>query len=143
MEERPALLLFDGTCGFCTRNVQFVLRHERRRRTLRFATLDGATGLAIRARHPELNGVDSVIWYEPPVNGGDERLLIRSAAALRVCRYLGGVWGALSWLAIVPRPMRDGVYDFIARRRHQIVSASCLVPSPEARARFVDGVGQG
>jgi predicted DCC family thiol-disulfide oxidoreductase YuxK len=90
MEERPALLLFDGTCGFCARNVQFVLRHERRRRTLRFATLAGATGRAIRACHPELKGVDSVIWYEPATNGSDERLLIRSAAALRVWRYLGG-----------------------------------------------------
>jgi len=58
-----------------------------------------------------------------------------------VLRYLGGVWTALAWLgAIVPSVIRDGVYDFVARHRHQIArrDASCLLPTPEQRARFVD-----
>jgi predicted DCC family thiol-disulfide oxidoreductase YuxK len=143
MSERAALLLYDGTCGFCARTVQFVLQHERRRRTLRFASLQSATGREIRARHPELNDVDSVIWYEPGVNGSDERLLVRSAAALRLCQYLGGVWRAVSWLVVVPRPVRDRGYDFIARHRHRIVPGApmCVLPSPEQRSRFVDEPG--
>ncbi|MEP6496196.1 MAG: DCC1-like thiol-disulfide oxidoreductase family protein [bacterium] len=139
--DRSALLLFDGTCGFCANTVQFVLRHERARRTLRFASLQSPAGTAVRVQHPELNDVDSVIWYEAGSGGGDERLLTRSAAALRVLEYLGGAWRPLAWLgAIVPRPARDVVYDVIARHRHQIVRGApvCLVPSPEQRARFID-----
>jgi len=141
MDDQPALLLFDGTCGFCARGVQFVLQHERYRRTLQFASLGSATGSAIRARHPELNHVDSVIWYEAGSGAGAERVLTRSTAALRVLQYLGGAWRPLGWLGmIVPRRVRDGVYASIARHRHQILRGApvCVVPSPEQRARFID-----
>lgn len=138
MDDGQALLLYDGTCGFCARSVQFVLRHESSRRWLRFASLQSPTGVEIRARHPELADVDSVIWYE---GGVSDRLLVRSAAALRVLRYLGGVWAALGMIgAAVPRVIRDAVYDFIARHRHQIVRGAdaCILPTAEQRARFVD-----
>ena len=136
-----ALLLFDGTCGFCAANVQFVLRHERDRRTLRFASLDSETGRAIRARHTGLEAVDSVIWYDPATPTRAERVLVRSGAVLRVLAYLGGAWRPLGWLAtLVPRGLRDRVYDFIARHRHKLTRGgpACLLPTPEQRARFID-----
>jgi predicted DCC family thiol-disulfide oxidoreductase YuxK len=140
MNNEPAILLFDGTCGFCARNVQFVLKRERRRRTLRFASLQSETGVDVRSRHPELERVDSVIWLEP--GGGDEAdtVYVRSAAVLRVLRYLGGVWSALAAIAaIVPVFIRDWVYDLVAKHRHRIVSGDmCLLPSPDQRARFID-----
>jgi predicted DCC family thiol-disulfide oxidoreductase YuxK len=67
-------------------------------------------------------------------------VLVRSDAALRVAKYLGG-WFTLARLgALVPRPVRDRVYDLIARHRHQLPAAgpSCLVPSADVRARFLD-----
>jgi predicted DCC family thiol-disulfide oxidoreductase YuxK len=133
-----ALLLYDGNCGFCAESVQFVLRHERSAdKTLRFASLQSPTGVSIRAQHPELDGIDSVIWYEPST----DQVLVRSRAALRVLRYLGGIWAPLGALGtVVPRFIRDAVYDLIARHRHQLVrgGAACLVPSPEQRDRFLD-----
>ena len=136
-----ALLLYDGSCGFCAESVQFVLRHDRRRQTLRFASLQGAAGSDVRARHPELDAVDSVIWYEHDADSGRDLLLVRSSAVLRVLRYLGGVWRLLAWLsALVPRPVRDGVYDFVARHRHALVRGApvCVIPSADQRGRFVD-----
>src|SRR5213080_2161024 len=108
-----AVLPYDGTCGFCARSVQFVLRHERARRTLRFARLEGSFGLALRDRHPELAGVDSLIWYEPATATAPERLLWRSRGALRVAHYLGGVWAMLATLGnVIPRRILDRVYDW-------------------------------
>ena len=133
-----ALLLYDGTCGFCAQSVQFVLRHEGANRTLRFASLQSPTGTEIRARHPELEGVDSVIWYEP--GAAEDVVLVRSRAVLRTLRYLGGIWSALGALgAIVPRVIRDRVYDFIARHRHKLVRGGdvCVLPTPEQRSRFL------
>jgi predicted DCC family thiol-disulfide oxidoreductase YuxK len=141
MNDRSALLLYDGTCGFCAQSVQFVLRHERQRRTLRFAALQSEPGTAVRERHPELDRVDSVIWLEPGDGPQNERVYVRSAAVLRVLRYLGGVWTALAWLGgLVPSVVRDALYDFIARNRQKLVrgGASCLLPTIEQRARFVD-----
>jgi predicted DCC family thiol-disulfide oxidoreductase YuxK len=141
MNDHSAVLLYDGTCGFCASSVQFVLQHERHTRTLRFASLQSAAGTAIRARYPELKVVDSVIWYESGAAHGDERVLTRSSAVLRVLAYLGGAWHMLAVVGtIVPRPVLDAVYDFVARHRHQIShgEAACLVPSAEQRSRFID-----
>jgi predicted DCC family thiol-disulfide oxidoreductase YuxK len=141
MTAADALLLYDGTCGFCARSVRFVLRHDRRRRTLRFATLQGAHGESARRLHPELAGTDSVIWYQPGAVAGDERYYVRSDATLRVLDYLGGGWSILAALGrIIPRAIRDAIYDLVARHRHRLVrdGESCVLPSPEERARFVD-----
>ena len=133
------VLLYDGTCGFCADSVQLVLRHDQRQ-VLRFAPLQGAFGAAVRSRHPELAQVDSVVWVEAPDGGAAERVLVRSDAALRVAQYLGG-WFRLARVAgVLPRPVRDAVYDLIARHRHRLSGdgPSCLVPGPEVRSRFLD-----
>jgi predicted DCC family thiol-disulfide oxidoreductase YuxK len=131
------LLLYDGSCGFCADTVQFVLRHDVRARTLRFASLQGPIGTAIRDRHPELAAADSVVWLDNP---DDTAPLVRSAAGLRVLRYLGGAWAALGSVArIVPRQFRDWGYDLVARHRHRLsTGAACVIPTPEERARFLD-----
>lgn len=132
------VLLYDGSCGFCQASVQFVLRHERRA-TLRFAPLQGDLGAALRARHPVLDGVDSVVWVEDP-GGPHERLLLRSDAALRVAGYLGGWWRLVAAAAVLPRFLRDGVYRLVARHRHRILRGgeACELPAPDQRDRFLD-----
>jgi predicted DCC family thiol-disulfide oxidoreductase YuxK len=139
MTDPGALLLYDGSCGFCARSVQFVLGHEGARRTLRFAPLQGTRGTELLRRHPGLQRIDSLIWYEPASAGRSERLLVRSSAVIAVAAYLGSVWRLLAVVArIIPRPVRDAAYDWVARHRHQLAAESCLVPTPEQRVRFVD-----
>ena len=132
------ILLYDGECGFCAANVQFILRHDPGGR-LRFAPLQGAFATAVRARHPELQGVDSMVWVDPASGGDSERVFARSAAALRAARYLGGFWRLALAAALIPRTIRDAAYDFIARHRHQLAGGeTCLVPAPDVRARFLE-----
>ncbi|HZI40184.1 MAG TPA: DCC1-like thiol-disulfide oxidoreductase family protein [Gemmatimonadaceae bacterium] len=133
------ILLYDGTCGFCARSVQFVLRHEPPSGVLRFARLEGAIGQSLRARYPELASIDSLIWYEPATATTPTRILLRSRGALRVARYLGGFWAALGALGmVVPRRLSDAVYAWIARHRRELAAAACIVPTPSQRARFID-----
>jgi predicted DCC family thiol-disulfide oxidoreductase YuxK len=133
------ILLYDGTCGFCAWSVQLVLRHDRRH-TLRFASLQGDYGTGVRARHPELGGVDSIVWVAPNQGSAGEEVAVRSDAALRVARYLGGWWTIVLVARVIPRPFRDALYDLVARNRHRLVrgGASCLLPGPEVRERFFD-----
>jgi predicted DCC family thiol-disulfide oxidoreductase YuxK len=134
------ILLYDGTCGFCARSVQFVLRREGRRHDLRFARLEGELGERLRVRHAELASIDSLIWYEPATATAPERLLWQSRGVMRVARYLGGVWGLLAALGtIVPRRLLDAAYAWVARHRKQLAAEACLVPTPEQRRRFIDG----
>jgi len=131
------VLLYDGSCGMCSESVQIVLKHDRRG-TLRFAALQGEFGVRIIARHPELRSVDSMIWVEQDESGA-ERVVIRSTAALRIAAYLGGIWRVALIGYVLPTPVRDGLYNFIARHRHQIMGSreNCLVVTPEIRSRFL------
>jgi predicted DCC family thiol-disulfide oxidoreductase YuxK len=138
VSESP-VLLYDGLCGFCDRTVHFILRHDRKK-TLRFATLQGAYAREIFARHPELAGVDSLVLVETDPVTGTEKVYVRSNGALAVARYLGGAWHLARVIAIVPRFMRDFGYDSFARIRYRVFGQynSCPIPPPEQRARFID-----
>ena len=135
LAEHGHVLLYDGVCGLCDSSVQFILRFDRKRR-MRFATLQGEVGQAAFAQFPALRTVDSVILLRP---GG---VAVRSTAVLEVARYLGGFWRLLAapgWL--LPRALRDRVYDFIARHRYRVFGKldACRLPTPDERARFLDG----
>ena len=133
------VLLYDGTCGFCAESVAFMLRHERQH-ALRFATLQGAVGSEIRRRHPLLEGVDSMVWVDPAAGAHDETVFVRSAAALRAARYLGGAWNLLAVGKLLPAWLRNRIYDWIARHRHSLSASGprCFVPTPNQASRFLD-----
>ena len=132
------VLLYDGECGMCAEAVQRVLRYDHHG-TLRFAPLQGTFASSVRARHPELDHVDSMVWVEA-AGDGSERLLIRSSAGLRIARYLGGRWNVLLVGHLLPRSWRDALYDFIARHRHHIAGRrdNCVIPTPDIRNRFLE-----
>ena len=141
MTGAPPVLLYDGSCGFCAESVQLVLRHDRRG-TLRFAALDGAFGRQVRGRHPELDGIDSVVWVDPADDARPEQVLVRSDAALRVARYLGGPFRLARVAGLLPRSVRDAAYALVARHRHRLTGGGprCLIPPPEVRERFLDSI---
>ncbi len=133
------VLLYDGDCGFCAGSVQFVLTHEpaARRAALRFAPLQGAFGATVRARHPEVAQIDSVLWVEYATDG-TSRVRTYSDAGLAALAHCGGVWAGLALLGrLVPRGLRDAVYRLIARHRLSLAAPACLLPSEDARARFL------
>jgi predicted DCC family thiol-disulfide oxidoreductase YuxK len=132
------ILLFDGSCGFCSRTVQLVLRADRQR-ALRFASLQGEYARDLLARHPILAGVDSLAWVEPKPEGG-EQVFVRSEAVLRLGRYLRFPRPAVFMGRLIPRPLRDRLYDWVAKRRHRwfVNSPSCsITSSAELRDRMV------
>ena len=133
------VLLYDGVCGFCNGAVQTILRHDRRGR-LRFAALQSDYGRAALARHPELSGVDSVVFLEASPETGGERVSVRSEAGLRVASYLGGPWKFFLLGRLLPARVRDYLYDLFARHRYKLFGKydTCLLPPPEMRARFID-----
>ena len=91
----PPMLVYDGSCGFCARSVQFILRHERRHDLL-FVPRDSQLGQELR-RHFHLEAVESMLWID-----GDH-VAIGSSAVLNSARYLGGFWAALAAIgSIVP-----------------------------------------
>jgi predicted DCC family thiol-disulfide oxidoreductase YuxK len=129
---RPPVIYFDGYCGLCNGFVDFVLARDRARR-FRFAPLQGTTA---RARFGDPGEVDpTTILLEEAGTVFD-----RSTAALRIITALGGIWGLAGMLRLVPRFIRDAVYDWVARNRYGWFGKrdSCRLPSSEERAVFLD-----
>ena len=131
------VLLYDGVCGFCNKSVQLILDHDRRGE-MRFAALQSDYGQALIERHPELRGVDSVVFVESHADG--ERIHVRSNAALKVAAYLGGFWKIFLAARVLPRAFRDWCYDLFARNRYRFFGKydACMLPPPEVRSRFIE-----
>jgi predicted DCC family thiol-disulfide oxidoreductase YuxK len=128
-------LFYDGHCALCHRSVLFVLKHDRSGNAFRFAPLQGPTFQARVPADRRAGLPDSII-----VLTEQGSLLVRSNAFLHILRRLGGAWKTLGGvLAVIPRPVRDAVYDFIARVRDRVFGTRqdwCPVVPPDLRARF-------
>lgn len=132
------VVLYDGDCGLCARVVQFVLPRDRHDR-FRFAALQSDFGRSILERHGmKTDAYDTFVVVEAPNTPG-ERLHLRSDGGLRLLSGLGGAWSLTAALRIVPRIVRDAVYDFIAKRRLRFFGRAdqCMVPMGSARAKFL------
>jgi len=138
-----AWILFDGTCNLCDGWVRWLLPRDRRS-CLRYGALQGASAAAIRRRHPELPSADETIVLVEAPGSPAERVRVRSGAVLAALARLGGGWRILAaLLRLVPRPLRDAVYGFVARRRQRWFGRrdACRAPAPAERARFLDEPG--
>ena len=130
------IIFFDGVCNLCNGFVQFVIRQDRAGR-FRFAALQSDAGQAVLAEHgltlPAGAALDSVLL----LSGG--QLYSHSSAVLRIARGLGGVWALADVGGLLPRAWRDALYRFVARHRYRWFGRqeSCLLPTPELRARFL------
>lgn len=129
------VILFDGVCNLCSGFVQFVIAHDPAGR-FRFAARqsDAARRLLRQPDAARSASPASVVLVE-----GD-RVFTQSTAALRIARGLGLPWRLVYGLIAVPRPLRDWMYDIVARHRYQWFGRrdGCLVPTADERARFLD-----
>ncbi|MDZ4681117.1 MAG: thiol-disulfide oxidoreductase DCC family protein [Saprospiraceae bacterium] len=129
-----SILLFDGVCNLCNASVQFILKRDSKG-LFRFASLQSPTGQALlRFAGLPTGEISTVVLFE---NG---KPYLRSDAGLRIARQLPGLWPVLYGLIVIPRPLRNWVYNWIARNRYRWFGKqeSCLMPAPEWKARFID-----
>ena len=126
------IVIFDGVCNLCARSVQFILRHESEPR-FQFSPVQSAAGARILGVHGfSAADVDTFVLVS------EGKVYTRSTAALRIVKHFKGAWQLLRLFWIVPRPLRDVLYNFIARNRYSWFgkSDSCLIPSAELSSRF-------
>ena len=127
------VILYDGVCVFCSRWVRFVAARDKERR-FRFTAIQSGYGtrlaraFGINPDDPDTNAV---------VHGGE--VFFKSDAALTVLGHLPR-WGWVRALRFVPKPLRDAVYNLVARNRYRIFGKyeACFVPDAELRARVME-----
>ena len=127
------IILFDGVCNLCSASVRFVIKRDRKKK-FRFASLQSEGAKKLLAQF-EIEKVGKTI-----VLLKRDKFYFRSDAALEISRDLDGLWSSLYILKIIPRFIRDAVYNFISKHRYQWFGKTdeCWLPSPDLSARFVD-----
>jgi predicted DCC family thiol-disulfide oxidoreductase YuxK len=128
------LILFDGVCNLCSSSVQFIIRRDPRKR-FRFASLQSPTGQQLLKKFSlSQTEMHSIILVR------DYHYAQRSDAALEIARQLSGLWPLLYVFKIVPRIIRDAVYNLISRNRYRFFGKkdACWLPTPDLKSRFIE-----
>jgi predicted DCC family thiol-disulfide oxidoreductase YuxK len=127
----PMIVLFDGECNLCDFSVQFILKRDPKG-VFKFTSLQGDAGLALLEKYNVPIRTDSIVLI---ANG---RFFTESTAALKIARELTSFWKVLYIAIIIPKPLRDVVYKWIAKNRYKWFGKKqvCLLPTAEQRDRF-------
>ena len=126
------VVLFDGVCKLCNGSVDFILRRDWKGR-LKLASLQSDYGRQILASHEiQSDPMASILLLE------GTRLTTKSTAIIRITKYLDGLWPLCMILLIIPRLIRDFIYDIVAKNRYRWFGkyGTCRLPDPEYEDRF-------
>ncbi|MGN7784984.1 thiol-disulfide oxidoreductase DCC family protein [Niabella sp. 22666] len=126
------IILFDGVCNLCNGAVQYIIKRDGKG-IFKFASLQSEAGkaLLVRSGLPR-DHLKSFVY----IHGN--RFYTRSTAALKVARQLNGPVQLLYRFIIIPKWIRDLVYDLIAKNRYRLFGRqdACMIPTPQLKERF-------
>jgi predicted DCC family thiol-disulfide oxidoreductase YuxK len=127
------LILFDGVCNLCNGSVQFVIKHDKESKFL-FTSLQSDKGQEI-LKHLGLktDNFDSFILLDKG------KIYTKSSGVLKEAAILGGWFKIFTIFYLVPTFIRDLFYSFVAKNRYRFFGKkdSCMIPTPELKARFL------
>lgn len=129
------IILFDGVCNLCNGTVQFVIKRDESGR-FRFASLQSEFGKQVIDKFKIPANLSTFILIE------EARIYKKSTAALRVARKLVFPWKLLFAFILIPRFIRDAVYNYVARNRFKFFGKreNCWIPSADLKHLFIEWI---
>lgn len=127
------IVLFDGMCNMCVRSVQFIIKRDNKD-VFRFASIQSVIGQELIKRYSiDIKKNDSILVIK------DEHIRYRSSAALYILVYLKTIWKILLVFYLIPAPIRDALYNLIAKKRYFWFGKKnkCMVPDSSISAKFL------
>ena len=131
-KNQTALIAFDGVCMLCQSSVHFILKRDTKD-YFRFIPLEQIDKHGEWARLLPEKLVDSIVLME------NNKIYTQSSAVLRIVLHLSGLYPLLFVFMVIPRPLRDMVYDFIAKNRYRWFGKhdQCMIPDPSIAHKFL------
>ncbi|MBD3223429.1 MAG: DUF393 domain-containing protein [Caldithrix sp.] len=127
------LIFFDGLCLMCNKSVQFLMRHDHQKKFY-FSSLQSDYAKQFMHKQPSwYQNIDSIVYYR------EGAIFIKSDAVLQIFIALGGRWRFAKLFCIIPRKIRDYIYDSIAGSRYKWFNpiTSCPLPPDEWKNHFL------
>ncbi|MCG8342361.1 MAG: thiol-disulfide oxidoreductase DCC family protein [Chlorobiales bacterium] len=128
------IVIFDGVCNLCEFSVNFIYERDLKGK-FTFTPAQSPLGqMLLEKYHIHTDTLDTVVLIK------HDRAYSRSTAALKIAEELDPPWNVLQVFSWVPRPIRDRIYDLIARNRYEWFGKkeSCMIPTKEIKARFLE-----
>jgi predicted DCC family thiol-disulfide oxidoreductase YuxK len=126
-------ILFDGVCNFCNGAVNFVIKRDKKA-VIKFAALQSTAGMQLLQQfNLPTTDMKSFVFIENGI------AYTQSTAAIKVCKYLNGGWPLCKIFMLVPKFIRDGLYNWVAKNRYKWFGQkdTCMLPTPDVRTRFL------
>lgn len=127
------IILFDGICNLCNSSVNFIIDRDIKN-VFKFASLQSEPGQQLLNKFI-LNSTEfnSVILID------GKKFYTKSTAVLKIVKEFSFLWKFIYIFIIVPRPVRNFIYDIIANNRYKWFGKkdSCRIPSPELKEKFL------
>ncbi len=126
------IVLFDGVCNLCSASVRFIIERDTKRK-FQFASLQSDFAKNILTANKLDDAIQTMMLLKA------DKIYRQSDAALEICKELSGLWPSLYLLKIVPRFIRNGIYNFISLNRYRWFGKTdrCWLPSAELKSRFI------
>jgi len=124
-----SIIIFDGLCGLCNKSIGMLIKLDKYK-IFKYTSLQGEYVKELDVEE----GFESIIFYE------DGTLYYKSTAILKILRSLGGMWVVVNVFYLIPRAVRDAIYNVIAKYRYNIFGKidSCRMPKKGEETLFID-----
>jgi predicted DCC family thiol-disulfide oxidoreductase YuxK len=132
-DKKKNILLFDGVCNLCNGAVQFILKRDKKK-IFQFASLQSEAGERLLRQY----GLSTTAFHSL-VLIQDDHVFLKSTAVLKIAKQLGGFCKLWYAFIIIPRFIRDFIYDLVARSRYRIFGKRdrCMIPTADVSDRFI------
>ncbi|WP_299627311.1 thiol-disulfide oxidoreductase DCC family protein [uncultured Tenacibaculum sp.] len=128
------IIIFDGVCNLCNQSVLKVIKLDKKNAFL-FTSLQSEIGKEV-LEHLKIDTskIDSIILFDPK-----GKYYIKSSAALKIMSSFNGFWKLTQIFWLIPKALRNLVYDFIAKNRYKWFGKKdqCMIPTPELTSKFL------
>ncbi|NCU32441.1 MAG: DUF393 domain-containing protein [Candidatus Moranbacteria bacterium] len=127
------VVIFDGVCNLCNKFVNIIIRRDKKG-IFQFSAIGSEYSKSVEEKYEvSLVELDTVVLIE------NNNFFSKSTAVIKICRHLEFPYNLLVVFNIVPKFIRDKIYDIIARNRYKVFGKkeSCMIPKPDVLSRFI------
>lgn len=128
------VVFFDGFCNLCNASVRFIIRNDPDG-VFAFSSLTSDYSQKILKNADQFNyPTNSILLFD------EDKIFDKSTAVLRISRKLKEPWPLFYVFIVVPKPIRDYLYDLVAKYRYKIFGRadSCSIPDTVDKWRFLE-----
>ena len=134
IRQKKTIILFDGLCNFCDASVQFVIQRNSKQNFVFSSLQSEASKVFLVKQSAAIQNCDSIILIT------EDKVYTKSTAALKIAQKLDGLWFLMGGFWVVPKFIRDAIYDQIAKRRYRWFGKLdyCRIPTVQEQDLFID-----